>query len=125
MTLADEDIKPLDPGAKPLGKKDAKRLMQHVPAWRIDKDEIERTFRFKGFPEAIDFVNLLADLAEDANHHPEIEIKFNQVEVELSTHKIGGLSLNDFIMAARIDRLFEGRELAETIVLPFDSPATG
>ena len=66
---------------------------------------IERQFRFKDFREAIAFVNKVADLAESEGHHPDIFISWNKVRLTLTTHKIGGLSRNDFVLAAKIDEL--------------------
>lgn len=67
--------------------------------------KIEKKFTFQDFKEAMAFVNNIADLAEEEGHHPEIEIHYNKVEIELSTHAIGGLSENDFILAAKIEQL--------------------
>ncbi len=65
--------------------------------------EIKREFRFKDFRQAMEFVNSVAAIANEQDHHPDIFISYNKVQLTLSTHKIGGLSLNDFIVAAKID----------------------
>jgi 4a-hydroxytetrahydrobiopterin dehydratase len=62
-----------------------------------------KEFKFVDFIGAINFVNLVADIAEEEGHHPDIHIFYNKVRLELSTHAIGGLSENDFILAAKID----------------------
>lgn len=68
--------------------------------------KIKKQFKFKNFKEAIAFVNKIAELAEQEGHHPDIRIfGYNNVEIELSTHAIGGLSENDFILAAKIEQL--------------------
>lgn len=71
----------------------------------IENKKIAFTFKFKNFKEAIRFVNKVADLAELENHHPNIHIHYNKVRLSLSTHSIGGLSENDFIVAAKIEKL--------------------
>lgn len=85
---------------------EAQKLMAEIgPGWELKEDKIERKFEFKDFKEAMAFVNKVADIAESEGHHPDIEIKYNKVEIELSTHAIDGLSENDFIVAAKIDRV--------------------
>ncbi len=72
----------------------------------VDGRQISRDFTFKNFQEAIDFVNKVAGIAEDEGHHPDIYVhNYRRVLIDLMTHKIQGLSLNDFIMAAKIDKL--------------------
>jgi 4a-hydroxytetrahydrobiopterin dehydratase len=76
--------------------------------WKLGDDEkkISRELVFKNFVEAVGFVNKLADLAEEEGHHPDILIySYKKVRVTLYTHKIGGLSENDFILAAKMDKL--------------------
>jgi 4a-hydroxytetrahydrobiopterin dehydratase len=82
-------------------------LLRHVPAWKLAKDgkRISRTFTFDEFAPAMKFVNRVADLAEAEGHHPDFHIHWNKVELVLWTHAIGGLHENDFIVAAKIDRL--------------------
>jgi len=105
MTLAQERAGPVAAGTKPLSRPEAEKLAREVPAWTISHGAIEREFRFKDFAEAMEFVNEVAALAQKQDHHPEIHISYNKVRLELSTHKIGGLSRNDFIVAAHVDRL--------------------
>lgn len=78
-------------------------LLQTIPHWQREAQEIHRTFKFPGFTESIDFVNHVALLAEDANHHPNITICWNRVILTLSTHSQGGLTQLDFELAAKID----------------------
>jgi 4a-hydroxytetrahydrobiopterin dehydratase len=66
-----------------------------------------RRFEFRDFVQAMRFVNRVADLAEQQGHHPDIAIHWNKVDLTLWTHKIGGLHENDFILAAKINRLLE------------------
>lgn len=77
-------------------------------AWEvIDDKKIRREFKFKDFKEAMTFVNKIAELAETQGHHPDISIHYSKVVIELWTHKIKGLFVNDFILAAKIDELSE------------------
>ena len=76
-----------------------------VPEWRITGGAITRTCQFKDFPAALKFVNAVADLAEAAGHHPDIDIRWNKVALILSTHDKGGLTEKDFALAREIDRL--------------------
>ncbi|MFM7180700.1 MAG: 4a-hydroxytetrahydrobiopterin dehydratase [Verrucomicrobiales bacterium] len=78
-----------------------------VPEWEIDGDNISRTFEFDEFMEAIDFVNSVAEIAEEAQHHPDMDIRFNTVLLTLTTHDLGGLTKSDFDVAARIDNLVD------------------
>ena len=82
----------------------AKYRPQIDAAWEvIDDKKIRRAFKFKDFKEAMVFVNSVANLAEEQGHHPDISIYYSKVVIELWTHKINGLFLNDFILAAKID----------------------
>ena len=84
-----------------------KNHLKKIPEWELEKKHIERTFEFDEFSEAIDFVNSVAEVAEDEEHHPDIDIRFNKVRLILSTHSKGGLTDLDFSLAERIDTLSE------------------
>src|ERR1700730_4563562 len=84
-----------------------KERMKKVPEWELEKKHIERTFEFDDFADAIDFVNSVAEVAEDEEHHPDIDIRYNKVRLVLSTHSKGGLTELDFALAERIDTLAE------------------
>jgi 4a-hydroxytetrahydrobiopterin dehydratase len=71
----------------------------------LESREIKREFIFQNFVRAIDFVNKVAELAEEINHHPDISISYNKVRLTLSTHKAGGLTEKDFLLASRIDKI--------------------
>ena len=88
------------------GEEIQKNKSQLKNDWKvIDETRIRHEFKFKDFKQAIAFVNKAADIAEEEGHHPDIHIHYNRVVIELWTHSIGGLSENDFIMAAKIERL--------------------
>jgi 4a-hydroxytetrahydrobiopterin dehydratase len=76
-----------------------------VPAWSHQGQSIVRTFQFKDFAAAIAFVNKVATLAEQAGHHPDIDIRYKVVTLTLTTHDAGGLTRRDFRLAAAIDAL--------------------
>jgi 4a-hydroxytetrahydrobiopterin dehydratase len=84
-----------------------KDRMKKIPEWELEKKHIERTFEFDDFADAIDFVNAVAEVAEDEEHHPDIDIRYNKVRLVLSTHSKGGLTELDFGLAERIDTLAE------------------
>jgi 4a-hydroxytetrahydrobiopterin dehydratase len=92
-------------GMKPLSKILATRLLAELSGWALAKNAkyIEKELVFKNFDKAMDFVTMVADLAEFEGHHPDIDIRYNKVHLVLSTHSIGGLSENDFILASKID----------------------
>jgi 4a-hydroxytetrahydrobiopterin dehydratase len=94
-----------DKSIKPFSREEAQDYVDENPDWILDKDakKISKEFKFVDFIGAINFVNLVADIAEEEGHHPDIHIDYNKVTLELSTHAIGGLSENDFILAAKID----------------------
>lgn len=86
---------------------DLKERLKKIPEWELEKKHIERSFEFDDFSEAIDFVNSVAEVAEEEEHHPDIDIRYNKVRLLLSTHSKGGLTDLDFALAERIDTLSE------------------
>lgn len=93
---------------KTLSKREVAKLLPEVSGFLLKKGNfLKKTFVFENFVEAIDFVNGLAEIAESCRHHPDISVIYNKVEVKLSTHEIGGLSRNDFILAAKINYILE------------------
>jgi 4a-hydroxytetrahydrobiopterin dehydratase len=79
-----------------------------LPQWQRDGDIIARTFMFKDFPAAMKFVTTVADLAEQAQHHPDIDIRWNKVTLAFTTHDAGGLTQRDFALARQCDALATG-----------------
>jgi 4a-hydroxytetrahydrobiopterin dehydratase len=82
----------------------SKRLAR-LHDWALKGEKIEKKFRFGDFAEAMEFVNDVADLAEEADHHPDIAIHYNEVTLTLWTHSAGGLTRRDFDLAEKIDTL--------------------
>jgi 4a-hydroxytetrahydrobiopterin dehydratase len=76
-----------------------------VPDWKLQDATISRTFQFKDFPAAIKFVEVVAGIAEEAWHHPDIDIRWNKVTLALTTHDAGGLTEKDFALARQFDQL--------------------
>jgi 4a-hydroxytetrahydrobiopterin dehydratase len=99
---------PCEGGVAPLNKVQADKLLTELnPAWKLDAPmkSITRRFEFKGFQKTIGFVNALAWVVNQENHHPDLKVGYNYCEVTFTTHAIDGLSENDFICAAKIDAL--------------------
>jgi 4a-hydroxytetrahydrobiopterin dehydratase len=105
MKLSEEKCKPPKAGDVPLSPAETKNLITEIPQWTLADKSIQREFSFGDFRQSMAFVNQVADLAEEQNHHPDIYISYSRVKLILSTHKVGGLSRNDFILAAQIDLL--------------------
>jgi 4a-hydroxytetrahydrobiopterin dehydratase len=105
MLLEAQKCVPCTAGTQPLAREESEALAKEIPQWSLKDTWIEREFRFRDFREAVGFVNRVAELAESEGHHPDIHVAYNSVRIELWTHKIGGLSRNDFILAAKLDRL--------------------
>ncbi len=103
MKLMEQKCQPIKAGTPPLSGKEAEALLLQIPAWSLTDRELVREFKFRDFRQAMGFVNLIAGIANEEDHHPDIFISYNKVRITLSTHKISGLSTNDFIVAAKID----------------------
>lgn len=105
MDLAAKKCVPCEAGTPPLTPEEIKKYLPQAQGWEVlDNKKIRKKFHYKNFVEAMAFVNKLAEVAEEEGHHPDIHIIYNRVTIELTTHAIGGLSENDFIMAAKINR---------------------
>ncbi len=105
--LKDQKCKPCSGNEEPLkGEKLKNYTSQLKNDWQvIESEKIKRSFPFNNFTESMDFAQKIADVANEQDHHPDLGIHYKSVDVELTTHAIGGLSENDFIMAAKIDEL--------------------
>jgi 4a-hydroxytetrahydrobiopterin dehydratase len=107
--LVGKSCTPCKGGIPPLTKGEAQSFQAQVAKWELSDEarRIERTFRFKNFGEALSFVQKVGELAEAEGHHPDICFGWGYAKVALQTKKIKGLHENDFIMAAKIDRLVD------------------
>lgn len=105
---------PCHRGAVPLSSAEIATLSARLPGWTVDTDDaipkLTRTVRATDFAEALAYVNRIGGLAEEADHHPRIVLEWGRVTVSWWTHTIKGLHRNDFIMAARTDRVFASAE---------------
>ena len=110
MTLSQEKCEACRAGGTPLTPDAARTLAADAPLWTLLDARIEREFTCRDFRAAIAFVNQVADIAEAEGHHPDICIDYRRVRLTLWTKKIGGLSRNDFIVAAKIDQLAASSE---------------
>lgn len=115
-TLATEHCTPSTKSDPRVSPEEAEILLAQLPGWTLVTDErgdrLERAYRFGNFMEALAFTKRLGRLAERAEHHPAILTEWGRVEVTWTTKKIHGLHRNDFIMAARTDRLFKLQDSA-------------
>jgi 4a-hydroxytetrahydrobiopterin dehydratase len=109
--LTAQRCEPCEGGVMPMTREEAERLMDRLNEdWSLTEDgtEIHRDFFFKGFNKTMGFVNAVAWIANSEGHHPDLEVGWGHCLVRYTTHAIGGLSLNDFICAAKIDALLPG-----------------
>lgn len=81
------------------------RRLRDLPGWRRDGDSLVREFKLADFQGSVDFLNRITPVAEEMNHHPDVEISWNSVTLRLSTHSQGGITGSDFELAGRIDPL--------------------
>lgn len=114
MGLALQRCVPCEGGIPPLAEARVRELLAELDGWHLDGKRLQRHLRFRDFPAALRFVNAVGEVAEREGHHPDLFLHdWNSVDVSLWTHAIGGLSENDFIVAAKID------------LLPRDAPPSG
>jgi 4a-hydroxytetrahydrobiopterin dehydratase len=111
MDLTQKKCVPCEGGVPKLEPTRVNELLQQLDGWAVRDGRLHKHHRFGDFKNAMTFVNAIADLAEEEGHHPDFTVRdWNVVDVSIWTHAIGGLSENDFILAAKIDRI--PRELA-------------
>lgn len=96
-----------DKTMKPYSRTGAMNMMNEITGWDLAKNarKISRTILFKDFKALMKIVNKIADLAEAEQHHPDFSVQYNKLVIDLWTHSINGLSENDFIMAAKINKI--------------------
>jgi 4a-hydroxytetrahydrobiopterin dehydratase len=107
MDLETKHCVPCEGGVAPLTQQEAENLMGEIPGWTLQSDgkTISNSLSFNNFANAFAFATKVATLAEEEGHHPDLFISWGKVEIKLSTHAIGGLSENDFILAAKINQI--------------------
>jgi 4a-hydroxytetrahydrobiopterin dehydratase len=104
--LANKTCVPCRGGVPPLQGEELEELSRQLPGWEVaEGHHLREEFRFANFREALDFVNRAGVLAEDQNHHPDVDLGWGRAGVTIFTHKIDGLAESDFVLAAKVDRL--------------------
>ena len=106
--LSQKKCQPCEGGVAPLTRAEAQQLLRQLgEGWKLSEDArvIARELAFKDFFRTMSFVNALAHIANLEDHHPDLEVGYNYCRIRFTTHAIRGLSQNDFICAAKIDRI--------------------
>ena len=93
------------PMAQKLDDSQIAQNLSKLKGWTRTGNEIRKTLSFKNFYETMSFVNAVAHIANQLDHHPDMEVGYNKLTIRFSTHSVGGLSENDFVAAGKIDRL--------------------
>ena len=104
--LATQKCKPCEGGIEPLSAQAAESFLQGLEDWVLEDRQIGKVYTFRNYYETMAFVNALAWISHREDHHPDISVGYNRCDVRYTTHAIGGLSENDFICAAKADKLF-------------------
>ena len=109
MNLTEQRCVPSNASTPVLSRDDCKGLLNQVENWQLNNEAtvISREFRFKNYYETMAFVNALAWLAHQEDHHPDIEVSYNRCFVHFKTHSVNGLTKNDFICAAKTNRILQ------------------
>lgn len=104
--LANKRCVPCSEGVPPLKEAELATFLEELSGWNVVAEHhLEKTFTFKNFEQALAFINEVGAVAEAENHHPDIHLSWGKVKIVLWTHKIGGLSESDCILAAKIDEI--------------------
>lgn len=108
--LAKQECIPCKGDEPTATEEEIKEYKSQVPEWEIETrngtNQLERTYQFDDFEQALEFTNLVGEIAEKQDHHPKLVTEWGKVKVTWWTHKIGGLHKNDFVMAAKTDQLY-------------------
>ena len=110
--ISDRKIEPLTKESKSLTAEEVKDLLKEIPAWKVNYSVegkfyyLRRKFKCSAYPAVVAFHHKVADLAEEVQHHPEMTTEYHYLTVKWWSHSVGGLHLNDFIMAAKCDQIF-------------------
>lgn|SRR5665647_2991887 len=106
MDLSKKKCKPCEGGIAPLDQNEVAEYKKHIQDnWKVTENKISKEYLFVNYKHTLDFVNKVANLAEEEGHHPVIHVYYGRVLIELWTLAINGLSENDFILASKIDKL--------------------
>lgn len=107
MSLSKKTCVPCTSGANKLTAAECEDLLKQVSGWNIEdgNKKISKGYKFSDFMQAMSLANEIAQLAEEENHHPDLLVRWGELKIEIWTHKVDGLTENDFILASKIDRL--------------------
>jgi 4a-hydroxytetrahydrobiopterin dehydratase len=105
MDLASRKCSPCKGIEDKLEPQQVQFFLAEIKGWQAKDDKLTKTFTFKDFVTAMEFLNRVAEIAEAEGHHPDFAVHYNRVDFTIFTHDVGGLSENDFIVAAKIDDL--------------------
>lgn len=103
MNLSQRTINDAD--TRKLSAEEIKSCLTELPNWQLRDEKLFRHFDFKNFKESKSFVDKISELAEQVNHHPDIKFSFKYVDIEIYSHRAGGLTESDAVLAAKIDLL--------------------
>jgi 4a-hydroxytetrahydrobiopterin dehydratase len=104
--LAKRKCKPCEGNVAPYDAAQAQDMLRQLKGWIVEDGKLVKLYPFRNYHETMAFVNALAWISHREDHHPDLQVGYNQCKVTYSTHAIGGLSENDFICAAKADALF-------------------
>ena len=109
--LLNKKCVPCEGGILPFDTSEIHKYQKKIDGWNVKKDEkkiffLEKNFKFKDFINSQNFINQVGEISENENHHPDISFGWGYAKIEITTHAIEGLSENDFILAAKIDQIF-------------------
>ncbi len=110
--LRKKRCRPCEGGIPPIPPEQAAQQLGKLPGWTLidENRRIQKQWRFADFKAAMDFLNRVAEIAEQEDHHPDLHLeRYRWVRIEIWTHAVGGLTENDFILAAKIDGLTEAK----------------
>jgi 4a-hydroxytetrahydrobiopterin dehydratase len=107
IDLANRECRPCEDGKCRLKAPMAKALLKQLPGkWKLKSNQrLEKSFKFPDFKKALGFTNRVGQIAEKQGHHPDVLLSYGEVRIQLSTHSAGGLTENDFILAAKVSAL--------------------
>ena len=107
--LAERHCEVCTPGTPTLPQAEIDKLLEQLSGWSVDETgghlQLSRTLKFKGFMPGVELINRIALIAEAEGHHPDLHLSYGSLRVELWTHAAGGLTENDFVLAAKIDQI--------------------
>ena len=105
MDFSTKKCKPCEGGSSPMTDSEIQNALKQLSGWKYEKGAITKTFSFKNYYETVAFINATAWISHREDHHPDIEFGYKKCTMRYSTHAIGGISENDFICAAKVDKL--------------------